>query len=399
MKAIYISLISLSLILLVSCGQNTKSESTENSAENTEQAHEGESEEIAVSEAQMNAVGIKLGKIEQRELNSVIRVNGEMDLDPQKKAEVTSLVGGIIKQVLVIEGKRVSAGQAVAYLENTEIVELQKNYLTLRKEALTAEQEYNRQKELSSQGAGVEKTFQQATAAYEIAKAQLTGLEKQLRQLSISPEQVSAGNMVTQIPIKSPISGTVRKINISTGSYADTQISLMSISDNSAVHCDMKIFEKDINAVKIGQEVDILLTNQPGVNLKGEIYEINKSFEGDTKAILVHIRIKNQGNIELIPGMYATGLINVGKQKTPAVPNDAVISSEGKKYIFVLEDEENGQEGKSSHFKREEVITGISELGFTQITPVNQLKEDVTIVTANAFYIASMASDHGEHGH
>ena len=142
MKAIYISLISLSLILLVSCGQNTKSESTENSVENTEQAHEGESGEIEVSEAQMNAVGIKLGKIEQRELNSVIRVNGEMDLDPQKKAEVTSLVGGIIKQVLVIEGKRVSASQAVAYLENTEIVELQKNYLTLRKEALTAEQEY-----------------------------------------------------------------------------------------------------------------------------------------------------------------------------------------------------------------------------------------------------------------
>ncbi|SHF44239.1 membrane fusion protein, cobalt-zinc-cadmium efflux system [Dysgonomonas macrotermitis] len=386
------------MILLMSCGQN-KPENGGASEENTEQTHEGESEKIAVSEVQMDAVGIQLGKIEQRELNSVIRVNGEMDLDPQKKAEVTSLVGGIIKQVLVIEGKRVSAGQAVAYLENTEIVELQKNYLTSRKEALIAEQEYNRQKELSSQGAGVQKTFQQATAAYEIAKAQLIGLEKQLRQLSISPEQVSAGNMVTQIPIKSPISGTVRKINISTGSYVDTQTSLMSVSDNSAIHCDMKVFEKDINAVKIGQEVDILLTNQPGVNLKGEIYEINKSFESESKAILVHVRIKNQGSIELIPGMYATGLINTGKQKTPAVPNDAVISSEGKKYIFVLEDKENGQEGKNYHFKREEVITGISELGFTQITPVNQLKDDVTIVTANAFYIASMASDHGEHGH
>lgn len=398
MKTIYISLISLSLILLTSCGQN-KLENSEASGENTELAHEGESEKITVSEVQMNAVGIQLGKLEQRELNSVIRVNGEMDLDPQKKAEVTSLVGGIIKQVLVIEGKHVAAGQAVAYLENTEIVELQKNYLTSRKEALIAEQEYNRQKELSSQGAGVQKTFQQATAAYEIAKAQLIGLEKQLRQLSISPEQVSAGNMVTQIPVKSPISGTVRKINISTGSYVDTQTSLMSVSDNSAIHCDMKVFEKDINAVKIGQEVDIQLTNQSGVNLKGEIYEINKSFGSESKAILVHVRIKNQGSIELIPGMYATGLINIGKQKTPSVPNDAVISSEGKKYIFVLEDEKNGQDGKSYHFKREEVITGISELGFTQITPVNQLKDDVTIVTAKAFYIASMASDHGEHGH
>ena len=182
-----------------------------------------------------------------------------MALDPQKKAEVTSLLGGIIKQVMVIEGRAVSAGQAVAYLENTEIVELQKNYLTTKKEALIADQEYRRQKDLSTQGAGVEKTLQQATANYEITKAQLTGLEKQLRQLSISPEQVSSGNMVTQIPIKTPISGTVSKINISTGSYVDMQTPLMSITDNAGIHCDVKVFEKDINMVRIGQEVDITL--------------------------------------------------------------------------------------------------------------------------------------------
>ncbi len=384
-------------MFFVSCGQNTKSEN-ETEKENTEESH-SESVEVELTELQMKAVDIQLGKIEQKDLNSIIRVNGEMALDPQKKAEVTSLLGGIVNQITVIEGRSVSAGQAVAYLENTGIVELQKNYLTTKKESLIAEQEYQRQKDLSSQGAGVEKTLQQATANYEITKAQLTGLEKQLQQLSISPQNVSAGNMVTQIPIKSPISGIVSKINISTGSYVDMQTPLMSITDNSSIHCDVRVFEKDINMVKIGQEVDITLTNQPGVKLKGEIYEINKSFDGDSKAIIVHVNIKGKADLKLIPGMYVTGLINVGKRKTDAVPNDAIVSNEGKKYIFVLEKEADEEGVKTYHFERVEVLTGISELGYTQITPVNRLEEGVTIVKTNAFYLASMSTDHGEHGH
>lgn len=398
MKTIYISIFALALTLFVSCGQKAEDKKETSVQTKQEQDHDHD-EGVEVTEAQLNTVGIKLGKIEKRELANIIRVNGEMNLAPQKKAEVTSLIGGIIRQILVNEGSNVSKGQTVAYLENTAIVELQKNYLTSKKEAFVAEQEYNRQKELAEQGAGVQKVLQQASANYEISKAQLTGLEKQLLQLSISPSQVSSGNMVTRIPVKSPIAGTVNKINISTGSYVDIQASLMNISDNSQMHCDVKVFEKDINKVKLGQEVDLSLTNQPGTSLKGVVYEINKSFEDDTKAIKVHLEIKDRNNLHLVPGMYVTGLINIGKEKTEAVPNDAIISNEGKKYILVLQNEENGTEGKIFHFKQEEVITGTSELGYTQITPVKKIEEDATIVISNAFYIASMTADHGEHAH
>ncbi len=396
MKTIYILLTALSLTFFVSCGQKGESKNSEQNQTENEQEHDHD-ETIAVTEAQLKTVDIKLGKVEKRELANIIRVNGEMNLAPQKKAEVTSLAGGIIRQVLVTEGANVTKGQTVVLLENTAILELQKNYLTSKREAFVAEQEYNRQKELAEQGAGVPKVLQQASAGYEISKAQLTGLEKQLLQLSINPAQVSSGDMVTRIPVKSPIAGTVNKINISTGSYVDTQSSIMSISDNSQMHCDVKVFEKDINRVKKGQEVDLTLTNQPGTSLKGIVYEINKSFEDDTKAIKVHLEIKDRNNLHLVPGMYVTGLINVGKEKTDAVPNDAIISNEGKKYILVLQSEESDAKGKVYHFKQEEVITGTSDLGYTQVSPIKKLDDNATIVVSNAFYIASMTADHGEH--
>ncbi len=73
--------------------------------------------------------------------------------------------------------------------------------------------------------------------------------------------------------------------------------------------------------------------------------------------------------------MYVIRLINVEKQET---------------------DEERV---KTYHFERVEILTGISGLDYTQITPVNKLEESATIVRANAFYLASMSTDHSEHGH
>ena len=94
MKTIYISLFALALTLFVSCGQKAedKKETSVQAEQEQEQDHD---EGVEVTEAQLNTVGIKLGKIEKRELANIIRVNGEMNLAPQKKAEVTSLIGGI----------------------------------------------------------------------------------------------------------------------------------------------------------------------------------------------------------------------------------------------------------------------------------------------------------------
>jgi RND family efflux transporter MFP subunit len=384
MNTRYVITAALFFVVVVSCSR--KSINRQDAKESAEHEH---STAITLTGKQIQAVDIRLGNIEQKELTQVVRANGEIVLDPQEKAGVHALVGGIVKQILVTEGKQVTRGQTLAYLENTGIVELQKDYLIAQKETLVAGEEYKRQKDLYTGGAGVEKTFQQATANFEIAQARLTGLEKQLQQLSISPEQVSAGNMVTQIPVKAPIAGTTGKINISTGSYVDIQNPLMSISDNSLVHCDLKVFEKDIHLIRKGQEVDLSLTNQTGTSLKGQVDEWNKSFDNETKAITVHVTIRDKNGLQLMPGMYVTSLVHVGQHKTPAVPTDAIVSMEGKKYLFRLEDETLAGEETVYHFRPVEIITGLSELGYTQVTLMDELPEDATIVTGNAFYIAS----------
>lgn len=390
----------INAITVTSCKLENKPEAQK--PEKTEKEH---SELIEISEQQMKAVGIELGKIEMKNLKSVVKSSGQLEVPPQNKADVNSLISGVIKKIMVLEGSYVKEGQTVAVLENIEIIKLQQDYLMMKKEFVYTAQEYERQKELNTASAGTGKVFQLSESKYETDKAKIHGMELQLLQLKINPTSVSNGNLVSQIPINAPITGVIGHIPIKTGSYVSTQTSLMDIVDNSKIHCDLQVFEKDLFKVKIGQMVEFILTNQNNKQISGAIIGINQSFENENKSIIVHAKINNTGNIKLLPGMYVSALINVGNQTVQAVPVDAVVKAEGKTFIFMLngnaeetnenissEKETESEIEKAIQFKKVEVVIGVTELGYIEITPVEELPKNVTIVTKGAFYILSKAS-------
>ena len=390
MKTFNIIIIAVISIFLASCTKGKQEEVKENKVE--EQGYEI----IELTQEQIKTVGITLGKVESRSLNNVIRANGELQLNPQDMADVTSLVGGVVRKIYVTEGQLVKAGQVVAHIENTEIVGLQKDYLIAVKETNVTHQELLRQKTLASQKAGVEKTLQQASAAYEMALARQTGLYNQLRQIGINTNLVKQGRIIRQVAISAPISGIVTKISIKSGSYTESSQSLMQVANNAAVFCNLNVFERNINQVAKGQKVDFVITNSPNIHFKGTVREINRSMDSETKAISVRVGIDTKNITELIPGMYVTGIISMGKQNVPALPDDAIVNANGKQYVFVLEKKHKEGNDVKYQFKQMEVVAGVSELGYTQIDFVAPISKNATVVTSNAFYIASMTADHGE---
>lgn len=387
-KNIRLTVIMAAALTFAACG-----EKTQNAAVEADSA-EVELHEIVLTAQQMKTVDIETGKMENRQLGQIIRASGQLSLDPQSRAEVSSLVGGVVRSINVREGNRVSAGQTVAYIENTDIVELQRSYLAAVSEQTAAAQELDRQRLLDGQGAGVKKTLQQAETAFSVAKSRVSGISQQLRQLGISPKYAASGRIVTRIPIKSPISGIVGKIQASIGSYADMQTVLMTVVDNSKLHCDLRVFEKDIPYLKTGQTVDLMLTNDRNVRMQGRVYDINSAFDDDTKAIKVHVSLPAKPSYHLMPDMFVTGLINVGTHTVTAMPDESIISRDGKKYIFM----QTGKTKEGTQFVPVEVVTGVSELGYTQVTTTTEVSPDALFVKKNAFYISSML-DGGEDEH
>lgn len=389
-------------ITISACGSSGNKKVTSEEKTISDTTEQKNTDEAELTAEQMKAVDIQIGIIEQKNLTSVVKASGQLTVPPESKAVVNALVGGVIRKINVAEGQFVKKGQVVVVIENPDFLRLQQDYLTSKDNLVYLQQEYERQSQLKSADAGIGKVYQQASANLAAERSKLITLSKQLQQIHINPARVSKGNLVTQVSVLSPLSGTIGHISLSLGTYTDASTPIMEIVDNTKIHCDLLVYEKDIAKVKAGQSVRFVLTNQDNKQVSGQVYGINKSFEGETKAVIVHTVLNNVAPLNLIPGMYVSALIETGKQMVSAVPKEAIIKANDKAYIFVLagnkkeetkqEKDETTDKSKVNEvytFKMVEVITGVEELDYVEIKLLQELPPDTKIVTKGAFYINS----------
>ena len=379
MKKTLYSIIALSL-LIVSC---------KNEVTHTEEEKESHEENVVeLTEQQLKTIGVKLGHVEKRQLSGTINATGTLKLSPQDRAEVTSLAAGITKRIMVKEGQTVRRGQTLALVENTEIVALQKDYLVASRQLSLAQQALQRQQDIHAQGAGVDKNLQQAKAEFDMASVTEQGLRLQLEQLGISSRQVAQGHFSNAAPVRSPITGVVGEILVCTGSYLDSETVLMKIYDNKAIHADLHVFESDIASIHIGQKVTMQLSDQASTLLTGTVAFINATLDNESKSASVHINLDNTAASSLLPNMFVSAAIHTGEQTCDAVPDEAIVMSANRKFVFVSLG--------SNRFRKQEVVTGFSLQGYTQITFTDSVSPSSEIVIAKAFYLESMLADHGE---
>lgn len=388
----FILVAALTVITFV--GFSFLSQSKAETSESENQEEEIDFQNIPLSEKQVKAVDLKMGEAQEREMDAMLHLNGSLVLRAQDMGNVSSLMGGIVKNVYVKEGQMVSRGQVVATIENTDVVTLQREYYTAYKESEMARLELDRQKTLASAGAGIKKTLQMSEKNYKVAQANLLGTGRQLQQMGISTKQVAKGKFTTVFPLRAPISGTVSDMQASLGSYADMQTPLMKIRNNHAVECDLNVFEKDIAKVKVGDQVLVSLTNQPGVNVSGRVSGMNQYLNKGTKSVAVHVKLDAKRGAKLFEGMYVSGQIATGRQLCMTLPDKAIVSADGKQYVFALNQQHS--KGGTYSFSRHEVTTGVSNNGYTEVELCKHLKKGQKIVTDNAFYLASLTGDHGE---
>ncbi|MCF0059651.1 efflux RND transporter periplasmic adaptor subunit [Dyadobacter sp. CY356] len=394
---IHILLAFLVVQLAFSCKNNSGEKTEEQEKPQTEKKiDESENKEVSLTQAQYDASDIELGTFESKNLSEVINANGYTKLPPQNQADVSVFMAGIVRSIKVIEGEFVKAGQTIATLESPEFTRLQESFLISKSNTEFLAAEFERQKILSDENVNAKKAFQKTKADFETEKARYNSLQKQLNMLHINGS--GSGNIVSTVSVTAPISGYITEVNIKIGSNVQPGNVLFSIVDNTKMHVDLLVYEKDLQKVKPDQTVRFVLTNQDNAEIRGKIFSVGKAFENETKSVAVHADILNDKQI-LIPGMYVNALIDIGKNKVDALPVDAVIKADGREFIFVLEDEEKKKksEENSYHFQRIEVKSGTTQLGYVQVTPLQVLEKNARIVLKGSYYIQShlLKSDGG----
>jgi len=377
-------------LLTLACG------SKNDIAKDDSAAHEEERNVVQLTQAQYDGIGIVVQPISKKNLKDVVKASGFLKVPPQNQAHVASFISGKVKMISVNVGEYVRQGQVLATLEHPDVIKLQEDYLTTRSRLGFLEKEYDRQKTLNLENAGTVKVFQETESEYLGAKARVASLKSQLTLLSLNYEDVTDGNLVFAFPLRAPINGYIARIDASIGMTAEPSQPLFEIMDNSKILVDLLVYEKDLLRVKIGQTVDFVLTNQGDRSITGTIFSISKAFENETKSVAVHAEIKRNPALDLIPGMFVTGFVTVDDGGVDAVPDESIVKSEGQEYVFVEKEEKanessttNPGRGNSGYyFKMVPVKTGITDLGYVQITPLSEIK-DAQVVTKGAFFLLS----------
>tara|TARA_R110002050_G_scaffold17672_2_gene52235 strand:+ start:5088 stop:6374 length:1287 start_codon:yes stop_codon:yes gene_type:complete len=400
MKNLAIISTVLLTFLIAACNDKPDSELGQNEESNitdkiklkgeSEDFEEGNEEEgiVKISTEQAETIGLQMSGIEERTLGNNIKVTGMLELFPQDKANISPFVGGNVKSIKVIEGDKVRKGEVLAYLEHPDIISMQQEFQEKNDELVFLKQDFERKQTLYDKGVSSGKEFQMAQSKFRTTTSSVNGLKSKLQLLGINTSKVAEGQIYTAIPITSPISGFVDEVMVSLGDYVAPQTKMFAVSDNSEIHMDLKVYEKDVSLVKVGQVVYFTVAAKPGQILKGKIHAIGKTFETDPKALHVHADIQNN-NRELLPGMYVEGRIVQGEKMVKAVPEGAIVKNGERSFIFILDEDESEQEENKLRFKMIPVSTGLKDLGFVEINIAEELPGNVKIVTNGAYMLSS----------
>ena len=402
-------LIYLFFLLLISVGCNQKAEQQHN--EGTEEAEQTQ-EVVRLTPAQANALELKVGPIEQQQLNSSIVTSGYLEVPPQNLARVTAYVGGNVSQIEVIEGDRVKKGQPLAYLEHPDLVQMQMNYAEAASQLQFLEQEYERHKRLFEAKVGSGQQYQQTLANVKAQRARVEGLRQQLNMIGINSSAVLAGNVARKVAVVSPLDGFVKEVEVALGQYVPAQEDMFEVVNNEHVHVDLMVFEQDVQKVREGQLVQFQIGNKPDTTYTAKVYAVGKAFEDNPKAVHVHADI--QGNAHnMIPGIYVRGRILTGEATVAALPEEAIVQEGTQNYIFLkveapAEHHEEAaaasaatvDESKMLYFTPVEVILGERAMGMVAITPAKPLPQGAVVAKNAAYYLlAEMQKGEAEHAH
>src|SRR5690606_12063666 len=293
-------IINIFLILfLVSCRNEQPNNRNE---ESPIEAHEEIPNSVFLTDEQIKEVGIQLGKIEQKSLSDGLKVNGELSVPNQNKAKATTLYPGIIKALYVQPGSSVKKGQRIASITNADYIKMQVDYLNLTTENTLAETEYRRQQELYEGKAGALKNLQRAETEFRALSTRKASLKQQLQMMGINTSDISNGNLVTSLYVLAPITGVLSNSLVQIGSYVDTSTPIAEIIDNSKIHVDLHVYEKDLPRFKVTQDLDFYLTNNQEKRYSARIFSTGSSFEDNSKTIIVHAEVTGE-KVGLIDGM------------------------------------------------------------------------------------------------
>lgn len=292
---------------------------------------------VRISKAQQSVSGLKVSTVTPLQLSNgakaVLKLNGLVVLPPQAQEVVSSPVAGFVQSVWVGPTDVLRAGQRVAQVYSTQVMETQKEFIQADVQERQALDRLQRSERLFSEGIIAESRVREDRYTYTQAKAasqerrqtlQLQGIsESRLKQLGSQPA------LQTQVDISTAKAGTVMEVLVSPGQRVEAGAPILKLARQGVLALELQATSTQGQQIKAGDLVTLADCQQ-----KGKVRGLGTMVRGGNQAVTVHVDIP--GNC-LRPNQMVEAELQTqaAVQAAMSVPLEAIFQHNSKDYVFV----------------------------------------------------------------
>lgn len=278
-------------------------------------------------------------------------------LSPGWEARLSAPLDDIVEEVLVKEGQRVTAGQALArYRLGTVAAAAASSKAALK----SAGADWQRQKNLLSEGAVSERDVETAEAAYRAAAAQSEADERRLADATV----------------RAPRAGTVTTRSVQSGTRTSKGDPLFVVADTRELELEATVPSEFVPLVRTGAAVELSVAGWNGAAITGRVARINATADAATRQVKVYATVPNPGG-RLVGDLYATGNIVTGRAThVLAVPTAALRRDDSLTVAWIVD--------KDSRARRRTVRAGLRDERADRVQVLEGLAAGDRVITGTA---------------
>ncbi len=287
-------------------------------------------------------------------------------------AVIKARVAGEVKEITVREGDAVVAGQVLARIDPTEYQrrwqQAQEQAVAAKAQIDIAQRQWDSNQSLVAQGFISKIASDNSLASYQGAVAS--------HKAAIAGADV-ARKSLDDATLVAPFSGVIALRAAQLGERVGIDAKVLELVDLSQLEVEAPLSPSESIDVRVGQVANLQLEDRP-TYVKAKVQRISPSAQAGSRSVLVYLRLDQPQGLR--HGLFAKGLLGLGKSHVMAVPLSAVRSDRAQPYVQVVE-----KVGDNFQVAHKTVVVGVtgSDLAHPESEPlvgVTGLEAGATVI-------------------
>lgn len=299
--------------------------------------------------------GLNFEKIEKKQIEHTLRLNGTIEYNQDKTVPFHSLVEGIVTGTHFSLGDYVKKGQVLAEIKSSELNEFKDDLKENQAELKIAQRELESVELMFKDGISSQKELIEAQENVAVLKSKVASSKNNLAMFN-------NGNQSGVFQIVAPQSGYIVTKNITTGmTITDSEDPLFTVADLSTVWVMANVYAASMRYVQPNLAVKVSTLSYPDELFEGKITKVSQVFDAEERVLKARIAMDNE-NMKLRPGMSADVILKTDEDlgTALAIPNKAIIFDNNQYYVVVYKDDCNQEVRKIEVVSKNDLYTYVS---------------------------------------